>query len=61
MTPNGIEMPFGDGTGNGTLMSDADYMARGLSHHAGMLMSDDQFAQHTIVQVKEMRKKFKFF
>lgn len=53
MTGNhNIEMPYGENTGNGTLISDADYLARNGTHHTTMMrVSDDQFAHHQIIQV----------
>lgn len=57
MTANGIEIPYGENSHRGPLVSDADYIARGLNH-AAMLAADDQLAQYHIVQVLEKTARF---
>ncbi|ODN03157.1 Proto-oncogene tyrosine-protein kinase receptor Ret [Orchesella cincta] len=52
MTAAGIEIGggYGDNTGNGTLISNAEYGPGGMNH-AVLMVSDDQFEANQIVQV----------
>ena len=48
MSANGIELPYGDHNGHGTLITDSDYLSRG---HTAIMVTDDQFAQNEAMQV----------